>query len=150
MPEASRERALAYLRAHHVMTLATHGAGVPWAAAVFYANDGFDLIFLSSPSSRHCGNLAANPRAAATIQEDYADWTEIKGVQMEGTVTELGGETERAARSLYGARFPFVRQAVPALAEALKKIRWYRLAPERLYYIDNSRGFGHRDEIAPG
>lgn len=150
MPAASRERALAYLRAHHVMTLATHGAGAPWAAAVFYANDGFDLIFLSSPSSRHCRNLAASPRAAATIQEDYTDWTEIKGVQMEGTVTELGGETERAARSLYAARFPFVRQAVPALAEALKKVRWYRLAPERLYFIDNSRGFGHRDEIAPG
>jgi len=28
-------------------------------------------------------------------------------------------------------------------------VRWYRLEPQRLYFIDNSRGFGHRDEIEP-
>jgi hypothetical protein len=29
-------------------------------------------------------------------------------------------------------------------------VRWYRLVPERLCFIDNSRGFGHRDEFAIG
>lgn len=142
-----RERVLAYLRTHRVATLATQGAEGPWAAAVFYASEGFDLYFLSPPSSRHCVNLASNPRAAATVQEDYADWEQIKGVQLEGTVTQLSGDEKRSARSLYAGKFPVVRRPAPAIAEALKRIRWYRLAPERLYFIDNSRGFGRRDEV---
>ena len=145
---ALRERALDYLRAHHVMTLATHGPGGPWAAAVYYANDGFNLYFLSSPASRHCGDLAGNSRAAATIQEDCADWTEIRGVQLEGAVVQLRDADEAAARALYAGKFPFVRDAVPVLAEALKKVRWYRLAPERLYFIDNAAGFGRRQQVS--
>jgi uncharacterized protein YhbP (UPF0306 family) len=148
MPAALRERVLAYLRAHHVATLATHGPDGPWAAAVFYASDGFELCFLSSPSSRHCRNLASSARVAATVQEDYADWREIRGVQLEGTVTELAGADERSARALYGEKFRFVRGPVGVIAQALEKVRWYRLTPERLYFVDNSRGFGHRDEIA--
>lgn len=144
------ERVLAYLRAHHVMTLATHGAGGPWAAAVFYANEGFDLYFLSSPASRHGLDLAANSRAAATIQRDYADWPQIQGVQMEGVVTLLQGAPEKRARDLYGGKFPLVRGAAgmpAAIAAALNKVRWYRLAPSRLYFVDNAAGFGRRDEI---
>jgi hypothetical protein len=26
-------------------------------------------------------------------------------------------------------------------------VNWYRLRPERVYFIDNSKGFGQRDEI---
>ena len=145
------EQVLAYLREHRVMTLATHGTAGVWAAAVFYANDGFDLIFLSSPASRHCGNLAENPRIAATIQEDYADWPEIKGVQLEGVAREIGGTREEQARHLYGEKFPIIRrlaQAPVAIARAMGKVRWYEVVPERLYFIDNSAGFGHRDEVA--
>ena len=39
-----------------------------------------------------------------------------------------------------------------SLAEAeadLAKIAWYRLLPTRMYFIDNSKGFGHRDEFLP-
>lgn len=48
MPETQRERVLDYLREHHVMTVATHGSEGPWAAAVFYVNDGFTLFCLSA------------------------------------------------------------------------------------------------------
>jgi nitroimidazol reductase NimA-like FMN-containing flavoprotein (pyridoxamine 5'-phosphate oxidase superfamily) len=56
-----------YLVRHHVMPLATHGSEGPWAA-VFYVRVGDDLIFLSSPSGRHCRNLALQPRCSATIR----------------------------------------------------------------------------------
>ncbi|APR05899.1 hypothetical protein [Thauera chlorobenzoica] len=46
MQADSTQEPLTYLQRHHVMTLATHGAGGPWAAAVFYVNDGADLYFL--------------------------------------------------------------------------------------------------------
>jgi uncharacterized protein YhbP (UPF0306 family) len=147
---AARAGALAYLAAHRVMTLATHGAAGPWAAAVFYANHGFDLYFLSSPSSRHARDLAVQHAAAATVQEDYADWGGIKGIQLEGTAVQLAGAEEAQARELYGEKFPFaanVASAPAAIAAALAKVRWYRLAATRAYFIDNSAGFGHRDQV---
>src|SRR5690606_9597726 len=92
-------------------------------------------------------NIAANPQVAATIQEDYADWQDIKGIQLEGRVSELLGEEREAAVARYKARYPFVATAGPEMAAALARVSWYRLRPERLYFIDNSKGLGHRDEI---
>jgi len=57
-----------------------------------------------------------------------------------------------SGQRLYGRKFPLVgsRGKLPvAIAAALQRVRWYRLEPQRLYFIDNSRGFGHRDEIEP-
>jgi len=144
-------RAHSYLLDHNVATLATtSGAGDPGAAAIFYVNDGFTLYFLSSPTSRHALNLTQNPRVAVTIQEDYADWPEIKGVQLEGIAHEISGEEETTARRLYGKKFPVVgllAQAPAAIVKALAKVRWYKILPRRVYFIDNSLGLGHRDEI---
>ena len=85
-----------------------------------------------------------------TIQEDYSDWLEIKGIQIEGIVTEISGEEEDLARRLYGQKFPVVgllAQAPAAVVKALAKVRWYRIVPVRLYFIDNSLGLGNRDEL---
>ncbi len=146
-------RVLDYLRGHNVMTLATSGPGGIWAAAVFYVNDDLELYFLSAPASRHGINIAANPRVAATIQEDYRDWREIKGIQLEGTVRKLEGFEQAAALTRYGAKFPLVAnlaQAPREIATAFSKIGWYQVTPESLYFIDNSRGFGHRDPVPCG
>lgn len=145
------EHALAYLHDHHVMTLATHGDEGVWAAAVFYVNDGFTLYFLSAPSSRHTINLLHDPRVAVTVQEDYADWRDVKGVQAEGTVDEISGDVRTRVRELYEEKFSLAGMLTKgplAIAKAMDKVRWYRLAPQRLYFVDNSVGFGHRDEIA--
>jgi uncharacterized protein YhbP (UPF0306 family) len=145
-----RQRVQAYLAAHHVATLATGGEDGPWAAAVFYVHEAWALYFLSAPTSRHSRNIARNPRVSAAIQEDYSDWKEIKGVQLEGIATRLSGDEEERVRGLYAAKFPLLRNAadVPgAIAAALKKVGWYRLAPQRAYFIDNSVAFGHREDI---
>ncbi|MDP1648534.1 MAG: pyridoxamine 5'-phosphate oxidase family protein [Rubrivivax sp.] len=146
-------RVAQYLQQHHVMTLASQGAEGPWAAAVFYANEGPELLFLSAPTSRHCRHLAQDPRCAATIQDDCSDWTQVQGIQLEGQVTQLQGESQARAQRLYGQKFPFLERAgaIPAaIAAALARVRWYRLQPRRLYFVDNSQGFGHRDEIELG
>lgn len=143
-----RAEALAYLQGHHVVTLATAGPEGIWAAAVFYASDDFTLYFLSAGHTRHATAIAANPRVAATIQQDYRDWPAIKGIQLEGRATQLAGSARDDAIALYRQKYPFIAQPIPALVTALAKVNWYRLQPERLYFIDNSKGFGHRDEIA--
>lgn len=150
MSEKLRGEVLAYLARHHVITLATSDGHSAWAAAVFYANDGLDLYFLSSPGSRHGQHIAINPHVAGTIHEDYHDWREIKGIQLEGEVSVLSGDEEKHARAVYGAKFPVVGQiakAPAAIVKALAKVSWYRLRPQRLFYIDNSKGFGKREEL---
>jgi uncharacterized protein YhbP (UPF0306 family) len=55
-------------------------------------------------------------------------------------------------RSLYQNRYPLVGggAGVPRkILEALDKIRWYELAPEEIYLIDNTLGFAHRELLSP-
>jgi len=117
---------------------------------VFYANTGFTLYFLSSPTSRHGRNIGSCGEVAATIQEDYSDWREIKGIQLEGQAKRLAGAERSQAQARFGVKFPVVANPALALAEiarALSLVAWYRLEPTRVYFIDNARGFGHREEI---
>jgi uncharacterized protein YhbP (UPF0306 family) len=145
-----RDKALAYLHDHNVMTLATTGPQGLWAAAVFYVNDGFTLYFLSAPSSRHSLNIEAQPTVSATIQEDYKDWREIKGIQLEGEARRIEGSEQAGAIARYGLKFPIVGNLASApteIVKALSRIVWYKVVLTRLYFIDNTLGLGHRDEV---
>lgn len=151
MSDSLRDKVLTYLHNHNVMTLATSGPEGLWAAAVFYINDGFTFYFLSAPTSRHSRNIAAQPGVAATIQEDYKDWPEIKGIQLEGMARRIEGVERATAMARYGLKFPVVgnlAQAPAQIVKAMSKIAWYKVTPERLYFIDNSLGLGHRDEVS--
>ncbi|MDX1665183.1 MAG: pyridoxamine 5'-phosphate oxidase family protein [Candidatus Promineifilaceae bacterium] len=141
------EEVLAYLRNHQVMTLATAGDDGPWAAAVFYANDGYDLYFLSAPTTRHSRHIATDPRAAAAIHEDYSDWRAIQGIQLEGPVTMLTAAEADAARTIYAEKYPFIVAADATIQRALQKVAWYRLRPAHLFFVDNQRGFGRREQL---
>lgn len=147
-----RDRVLAFLDAHHVMTLATVGEDGPWAAAVFYAHEDLRLYFLSAPTSRHARNLARDPRVAATIQRDYDDWPGIRGLQLAGTVREVARADEARVRALYRQRYPLIGggAGVPRkLLEALDRIRWYEFVPADIHLIDNTLGFAHRERLPP-
>ena len=144
-PDLER-KAINYLAAHNVVTLATQGANGLWAAAVFYVNDRFDLYFLSAGHTRHAQNIAANAAVAATVQEDYKDWPDIKGIQLSGDVERLSGARQEKAIALYLEKYPFVANSAE-LRPALPRVNWYRLRPHCLYMIDNRLGLGHRDLI---
>jgi nitroimidazol reductase NimA-like FMN-containing flavoprotein (pyridoxamine 5'-phosphate oxidase superfamily) len=46
---------------HNTLSLATEKDGAPHVATVFYVNTGFEIYFLSSPSTLHGEHLAHNP-----------------------------------------------------------------------------------------
>ncbi len=146
------EQVLQYLRDHHTMTLATVGPEGPWAAGLFYVNDEFNLYWLSDPRARHSRNIAFDSHVAVTIHEDYWDWRHIQGIQMEGFAEQLGPLAEVGRpKELYLAKYSFLRDSLqlsPALAQAIQTTRVYRFAPMRLYFIDNTKGFGHREELS--
>lgn len=153
MADDLRERVQALLAEHHVMTLATQGREGPWAAAVFYAAQGLDLYFLSSPRSRHARQLSESPQVAATIQRDYDDWPEIRGLQIAGRVRPVAESDLARARALYERRYPRLGGAggLPqAVLSALDRIRWYVLVPSDIHLIDNRLGFAHREHLRCG
>src|SRR5437773_8429176 len=98
MSDELKQQILSYLESHNTMILGTCFQDVPWAATVFYASDDLKLYFFSAPDSRHCQNLAANPRVAATIQEDYKNWQEIK--RSEEHTSELQSHHDLVCRLL--------------------------------------------------
>ena len=146
---------LQYLENHNTVSLATEKGGLPHAATVFYVNIGFDLYFLSSPTSRHAQNFFHNHNVSATINEDYSNWLLIKGIQLEGRVESFGGILKnRGTAKTYVEKFPDVADFIfspkklgQALAKKVAKVEFYKLMPSKIYFINNELGFGHRDEL---
>ena len=141
-----------YMDSCTAMTLACSVDDKPWAATVSYARQGLDLIFFSSPASRHSVIFSQNTRAAAAIHGDYRSWKEIKGLQMEGhihAVTTAKGKAR--AISTYLNRHPFVSEFLSdplsisaQVAKKMSKVELYFFRPDTILYLDNEAGFGTR------
>lgn len=153
---ALRQTILAFLAEHHVLTLATCSSnGVPRAASLMYANQGFSLYWVSDPETRHSRDLVreleTSQNVAATIAPDYDDFTKIRGLQIEGYAVCMGGALANAgAMKSLVTKFGFFKQfmAGPAhLAAQLQKAALYRLDCKRIVLIDNTVKFGHRDVL---
>jgi uncharacterized protein len=131
-----------------VVTLATCADGVPWATDLYFAAQGRRLVFLSSPTSRHCRNLAAQPACAATIHPVVSSWRDIRGVQMEGRAEALAELLEKAsAMAAYVTKFPFVADLLTHPGEVARKaagVTPHVFIPKRIRYLDNRLGFGTR------
>jgi uncharacterized protein YhbP (UPF0306 family) len=142
---------LDFMDSLNTATLACSSEDEPWSAPVYYARQGFDLIFFSSRKSRHSGLFQANPRAAASIYGLYQSWQDIRGLQMSGRVEALTSLPAIArAANIYFKRFPFARDFFSKsgfLSDALAKttrIALYAFRTSSVHYLDNSVGFGIR------
>jgi uncharacterized protein len=149
-----REEILAFLNAHHVVSLATAADGSAHAASVMFAAEDFSLHWTSDPGTRHSLAIGRDARVAATVSPDYEDFRAIRGLQIAGRARRLVQAREAAhARELLRRRFPFLRDldAMPAaLRAALDKAAYYRLDPETITLIDNTKGFGRRRTLRVG
>jgi uncharacterized protein YhbP (UPF0306 family) len=147
-------RIRAFIAAHHVLSLATHGPEGPHAANVFYAHDGMLVFWVSDRATRHSREIEREPRVAITIAPDYADFPEVRGLQMSGTARRVESAQERARLlSQLEARYPFLKRLADLpqeLREAYARVDVYRFEPTRAVLIDNTRGFGHRETLELG
>lgn len=141
----------AFLTAHHVMSLATLGAGGPHATNLLYAYDGLALVWVSDPESQHSREIAADPRVAATVAPDYSDFVAIRGLQITGAAHQIIATEDRMRHlAQLEARYPFLAQLAGAplkLREAYARTAVYRLQPVRIVMIDNTKGFGHKETL---
>ncbi len=144
-----------YLETCNTLSLATTAGSIPHAASVFYVNIGFNLYFLSNPKSRHGENLIQNPMVSGTINEDYSNWLQIKGIQLEGRVECIGGILKNARIvKAYVKKFPNVADFLLSphklgkkIAQKVSRVKFYQILPVKIYFIDNASGFGHKEEL---
>jgi uncharacterized protein YhbP (UPF0306 family) len=154
---AAPAAARAFLDGHHVLSLALAGeGGRPHACSLMYANDGFALYWLSDPAARHSrliDDAGGRVEAMATVAPDYADFRQVRGVQLEGVASRAAGPGEAAAGlfRLVG-RYAFLKAdgRAPAIAAAMAKAAVYRFTARRATFIDNTVSFGSRATFRVG
>ena len=156
MNKADKIRVQKYLQQYSTLTLATSQNDEPWAATVFFVSDAdLNLYFVSDYRTHHGRDITANDNVAATINPDCDNWHDVHGVQLQGKVAVAEGLQRAKALMLYLKKFPQIDQlyAKPkgeheeTIAKRLKAANFYCIKPDWLRFIDNSQGFGHREEF---
>lgn len=155
MGNPEMQRLLSFLQAHAALGLATDGGEAPWASILFYVNNGPALYFMTEPDKRLIGNIARNPRVAATVVDEGDGLSTARGAQMVGRVAEVTSPAEAAkGRALLAAKL--ARSGASALLggavgpRALGQFagaRLYRMDIECAWFTDNALGLGHRTEL---
>ena len=115
MDKEIRNRILALLDQHRIMTIATlRPDGWPQATTVGYANEGLTLYFLCGPDSQKAANLARDDRVSLTIDHDTPQVMEIAGLSMaaRAQVVTDPAEAEKALQLLMH-KYPPQQEALP-------------------------------------
>ncbi|MBI4193423.1 MAG: pyridoxamine 5'-phosphate oxidase family protein [Candidatus Colwellbacteria bacterium] len=136
-----RRRVVAYLERNRLMVVATVADSTPWAATVFFAYDqNLNLYFYSREDTRHCREIARNPRVAVAVSHaQHAQNNFVRGVQMTGEARKVSAEGYAAAYARYRERF--------AWADRFSSDHvLYRIAPRQLWCIDEEL-LGHFNRV---
>jgi len=128
---------IAFIKEHHVLTLATCVNNVPYCSNMFYTllEDEFCLIFTSDKKTRHITEVTENPIVAGSIVLETETIGKIQGLQFCGQMTELKGKLKIKATAAYLRRFPYaVLSGTPLWAIEITYTK----------FTDNRLGFGKK------
>jgi nitroimidazol reductase NimA-like FMN-containing flavoprotein (pyridoxamine 5'-phosphate oxidase superfamily) len=148
MNEEIRQKILAVLDQHRIMTVATlRPDGWPQATTVGYVNDGLTLYFLCGLDSQKAINLARDDRLSLTIDHDTADLMAITGLSMAAHARAVKdrAEAEKVLRML-PLRYPEAKP-LPMKMPSPDEVRIFRVTPEVISVLDYAKGFGHTDLV---
>lgn len=95
-----------------VCRVATSGrAGVPHVVPVCHVLHDGRLCFGSESGAKKVENLKANPHATVTVDLYSEDWSNLKGVMVQGTAQVVArGPRFRKVRALLYAKYPQYRE----------------------------------------
>lgn len=129
-----------FLDGQKTLTLATtEPGGAPHATTLVYVNDGPTMYIWLRSSAATADQLAKGSRVGFAIDEYADDWRQTKGVQGTGDCTTVSGEELGKVADLFGTKFPDLRPG------ATSTVAFYRITPNELHFIDNTRGEGDPD-----
>jgi uncharacterized protein YhbP (UPF0306 family) len=128
------ESAFEYLNSHSLLFLATaSSSGNVHVAPMFYATQDKAIYFSAPDSSETAKNLKANPTACVAVADPPADWSKARGLQIEGSVSEIDGDHEEEIGKLFQAKFPH-------LGDAALHSHYWRLSADDVRYVHNDEG----------
>ena len=149
MDEALKEKILALLDQHRIMTVATlRPDGWPQATTVGYVSEGLTLYFLCGLDSQKAKNLARDDRLSLTIDHDTSDLMAITGLSMAARaqpVTEAA-EADKILQML-PSKYP-AQTSLPMAMPTRDEVRIFRVTPTVISVLDYTKGFGHTDLVA--
>ena len=148
MDEEIRQKILAILDQHRIMTIATlRPDGWPQATTVGYANDGLTLYFLCGPDSQKAANLARDDRVSLTIDHDTPQVMEITGLSMAARAHAVVDppEVDKVLRMLM-VKYP-QQESLPLPMPSPADVRIFRVTPAVISVLDYSKGFAHTDLV---
>jgi len=127
----------AFLKKHHVLTLATVSGDQPWVANCFYAflEQEMAFVFTSGQDTRHVQEVKVNKKVAGNVVLETSVIGKIQGIQFSGTLILAEGEALEKVSHAYLKRFPFT---------ALMDTTLWILSVDYLKMTDNRLGFGKK------
>lgn len=148
MEDAIRQKIVALLNKHRVMTVATlRPDGWPQATTVGYVNVGMTIYFLCGLDSQKAANLAIDDRVSLTIDDDPPQVMDIQGLSMAARAQlVLAPEEAQKALQLLMARYP-TQKSMPIAMPKADEVRVFRVVPSIVSVLDYSKGFGHTDLV---
>lgn len=148
MNEQIKEKILALLEQHRIMTIATlRPDGWPQATTVGYVHEGLTLYFLCGIESQKAANLARDDRVSLTIDHDTPDLMAITGLSMAAHAQRVTDRTEaEKVLRMLPLKYPdLVSPPVPMPSP--EEVRIFRVTPTVISVLDYSKGFGHTDIV---
>lgn len=148
MDAAIRDKILALLDHHRVMSLATNRPdGWPQATTVGFSHEGLKLYFLCGAVSQKAANLARDDRVSLTIDEDSPEVMEITGLSMAGRARRIidPAEMEKVLPMIM-ARYP-EQKALNLPTPSPSDIALFAIEPVVISVLDYAKGFGHTDLV---
>jgi len=124
----------AFIKKHHVMSLATCNGAEVSVCSLFYAYDeeSFSFVVASSEDTLHVKHVLQNAKIAGNILLETQEVGKIEGVQFQGEMQEL---QDNSLKKLYFKHFPYALAMMPKLWQI--KVSYFKLT-------DNRLGFGKK------
>ena len=134
--EAVRE----YMKDHNICTIAMADQGTPIAVTMYYVSHDLHLFVSTTPDSHKVSILKANPKISVTIDEDYDDWSEIKGIQLFGRASIASENIHSKLNDSFSKKFPILAEygGIP------RKHIYIEIIPEKISYLDFTKEFGNK------
>lgn len=150
--QGSVQACRAFIETQHVMSLATSSvAGEAWSAPVYYYYMDTEFFFFSSDKSQHIKEaITSTGLCAASIFEDQRQFDRILGLQMSGKINQVHSKIKALkAATGYIKRFKIKvgKSDIISFIEKQYHAKLYRFSPFQMFFMDNSKGFGNRQEI---
>lgn len=144
MSTGLQKRIVEYMEECRSCTIATASVdGQPAASTVFFKSRGVDIYFNTGVDSQKARNILENPRVAVAMHAGTAPTRDpdIKGIQYIGQGEILADANVLEAPVAVTARHRAFNSAAAGSSVIVK------LTPEKIYLVDYSKGFRHRDHV---